>query len=89
MSVLTIYSKAACPFCDQAKKFLESKNINYREVRVDQDDEARSFIINEGHRSVPQIYLDGKLFVQGGFQGLKNLSESDFYERLGFKDAIQ
>lgn len=80
--MLTIYSKANCPFCDQAKNLLKLKNIAYEEVRVDQVPEAREFIMNEGHRTVPQIYKDGKVFVEGGFQGLSKLTEDQLKEKL-------
>ena len=75
--MIQIYSKANCQFCDMAKSLLKSKGIAYTEVRVDQDAEAMSFIKAEGHRSVPQIYKDGKLFVKGGYQGLKQLNDQE------------
>jgi hypothetical protein len=31
---------------------------------------------------VPQIYQDGKLFVEGGFTGLSKLTESQLKEKL-------
>lgn len=80
--MLTVYSKANCPFCDQAKNLLKLKNIAYEEVRVDQIPEAREFIMAEGHRTVPQIYKDGKVFVEGGFQGLSKLTEDQLKEKL-------
>ena len=80
--MLTVYSKANCPFCDQAKNLLKLKNIAFEEVRVDQNSQAREFIVNAGHRTVPQIYQDGKLFVEGGFQGLSKLTEDQLKEKL-------
>lgn len=72
---LTVFSKSNCTFCDQAKALLTSKNIPYTEIRVDQDPEAMAFLKAQGHRAVPQIYKNGELFVQGGFAGLKQLSD--------------
>jgi glutaredoxin 3 len=80
--MLTVYSKANCPFCDQAKGLLKLKNIPYEEVRIDLLPEAREFIMSEGHRTVPQIYRDGKVFVVGGFQGLLKLTEEELKEKL-------
>ena len=80
---LTVYSKANCPYCDMAKKFLQSKNINYVEAKIDQDPAAREFLLKEGHRSVPQIYQDGKLFVEDGFNGLSKLTEEQIHSKLG------
>lgn len=80
--MLTVYSKENCPFCTQAKALLTKKGIQFEEVRVDLDPSAREFIMNEGHRTVPQIYKDGKLFVEGGFTGLSKLTEEQIKERL-------
>lgn len=79
--MLTVYSKANCPFCDQAKNLLKLKNIQFEEIRVDENPDARQFIVNEGHRTVPQIYKNGKLFVQGGYQGLARLTENELREK--------
>ena len=84
--MLTVYSKANCPFCDQAKNLLKLKNIEFEEIRVDENPDARQFIVNEGHRTVPQIYKDGKLFVQGGYQGLARLTESELKERANVNE---
>ena len=75
--MLQIYSKANCQYCDMAKNLLKSKGVAYTEVRIDQDDAARNFLIGEGHRAVPQIYQNGKLFVQGGYQGLAKMSDEE------------
>lgn len=81
--MLTVYSKNNCPFCVQAKNLLTLKNIPFEEVRVDEDATAREFIVAAGHRTVPQIYKDGALFVEGGYQGLAKLSEAELKERAG------
>jgi len=73
--MLTVYSKADCKFCDRAKTLLTMKNIPFKEVRVDQDPDARQLIISQGHRTVPQIYQNGQLVVEGGYQGLSQLSD--------------
>lgn len=31
----TVYSKPACPFCDQAKSLLRSKDLKYTEIILD------------------------------------------------------
>ena len=80
--MLTVYSKNNCPFCVQAKNLLALKNIPFAEVKIDEDSAAKDFILSEGHRTVPQIYKDGKLFVQGGFQGLSKLTEDQLKDRL-------
>ena len=80
--MLTLYSKTVCPYCVNAKNFLQAKNIPFEEVNIEQSDAARQFIIDKGHRTVPQIYFQGGLFVEGGFQGLSKMSEHDIRERM-------
>lgn len=80
--MLTVYSKNHCPFCDMTKRLLESKNINYVEVKIDENTDARDFILGEGHRTVPQIYLHNELFVKGGYQGLAKLTDEELMNKL-------
>ena len=67
--MIKIYSKNSCAFCVREKQYLESKNITYEEVNIEQDLEARQWILEQGHRTVPQIYINDQL-VEGGFNGL-------------------
>lgn len=76
--MLQVYSKNNCPICVQAKTFLDRKNVPYEEIKIDQNTEARQMLLSAGHKSVPQIYHNGKLFVEGGFAGLSNLPDSVF-----------
>jgi glutaredoxin 3 len=80
--MLTVYSKAQCPYCEQAKALLNAKGIQFEEIRVDLNPSAKEFLVSNGHRTVPQIYQNGKLFVEGGFQGLSTLTESQIKEKL-------
>ena len=81
--MLTVYSKTNCPFCDQAKAFLERKGVDFRVVKIDENSEARDFLMQQGFRSVPQIFTERELFVEGGYQGLVSLTDDEFNERLG------
>ena len=80
--MLTVYSKNNCQYCVQAKALLSSKNVPFQEIKIDSQPEAREFIISQGHRTVPQIYRGNSLFVEGGYQGLTKLSDSELKERL-------
>jgi glutaredoxin 3 len=79
--MITVYSKNNCPFCDQAKNLLKLKGIDYSEIKIDEDQAAREFVLSKGHRTVPQIYRDGELLVEGGFQGLQRQS-NEFFQTL-------
>jgi glutaredoxin 3 len=86
--MLTIYSKTVCPYCVQAKNYLKSKNINFREVNIEQDVEAREFIINQGLRTVPQIFMDGKIFVEGGWTGLSKMTAEDILSEIELRNSL-
>lgn len=88
--MLTIYSKRHCPYCDQAKALLKSKGVAFEEIRIDEMSNAgaRDFIMEQGHRTVPQIYFNGKLFVEGGFQGLSKLSTDEIHARMGLTENL-
>ena len=81
--MLTLYTKNNCGYCLQAKALLKNNDIPYEEVNIETDTKARDFVITEGHRTMPQIYKDGKLFVEGGFTGLKDLGIDTIKTRLG------
>jgi glutaredoxin len=78
--MITVYSKDNCPFCDRAKALLESKGIEFKVVKMEDDPNAREFLMDQGLRSVPQIFKDGVL-LPGGYQGLAGKDES-FFETL-------
>jgi glutaredoxin len=80
--MLTIYTKNTCPYCVKAKNYLRLKNIAFTEVNIEDHTDSAAFLKQEGHRSVPQIYQNGKLFVQGGCDGLMRLSDEDLIMRL-------
>lgn len=66
---LTVYTKNNCPWCDQAKALLESRGVTYNTINVESQPDAREFLVDQGLRSVPQIF-NGTTLLQGGFQGL-------------------
>jgi len=78
--MITVYTKDQCPFCDRAKALLESKGIEYRTVHVAQEEGAREFLMDQGLRSVPQIFKDGVL-LPGGYQGLAG-KDDEFFNTL-------
>jgi glutaredoxin len=66
---LTVYTKNNCPFCDRAKMLLESRGVVYNTINLEDQPEARDFLVDQGLRSVPQIF-NGTTLLQGGYQGL-------------------
>jgi glutaredoxin len=65
-----VWSKDSCPYCDQAKALLKSRNIEFEERNVSQDwtrEQLLEAVPNA--RTVPQIFLDEELV--GGFNELR------------------
>jgi glutaredoxin len=81
--MLTLYSKNNCGYCLQAKALLKNNDIPYEEVNIETSEEARNFVIAEGHRTMPQIYRKGELFVAGGYQGLSSMGADTIKTKLG------
>jgi glutaredoxin 3 len=86
--MLTIYSKTVCPYCVQAKNYLKAKNINFREINIEQDAEAREFIVQQGLRTMPQIFMDGKIFVEGGWTGLSKMTAEDILSEIELRNSL-
>ncbi len=78
--MIKVYTKNNCPFCDRAKSLLESKGKVYIAVNIEENPGEREFLVDQGLRSVPQIFKDGVL-LPGGFQGLAGQPE-EFWTTL-------
>jgi glutaredoxin len=70
--MITLYTKPNCPYCVKAKSWLEQNDIQYQEINILEDDNSRTMLKAHGHKTVPQIYFNDKLFVEGGYTGLIN-----------------
>jgi len=79
--MITIYSKDYCPYCDGAKAYLVKIGVEYEVIDVTHDQEKKLWLKDQGHKTVPQIYYKGQLFVEGGYTGLSNMLPIDIEER--------
>lgn len=73
MKKITVYSKNNCPRCATVKAFLNSQNIAYTERNIEEDSEAKTFLINEGLLTLPSIQLDDNVPFQ--FTTIPELAE--------------
>jgi glutaredoxin 3 len=59
MPKVEIFCTPFCPYCIRAKNLLDNKNIDYEEIRVDQEPERHDEMTSRSKRtSVPQIFID-------------------------------
>lgn len=81
MKNVTIYSTDWCPYCQKAKKLLESKGVKYDEINVDQKPNLREEIVAKtGMKTIPQIFI-GDHFV-GGYSELSKLDSDGSLDHL-------
>ncbi len=62
MATVEIYTKATCGFCVRAKRLLEMKKVDYREIPVDRGGAPKAEMVarSNGRMTVPQIFIDGR-----------------------------
>ncbi len=61
---VAVYSTSTCPYCKQAKTFLEDNGVAYEEFDVGADGEKRKEMIDKsGQMGVPVIDIEGKVIV--------------------------
>lgn len=60
MKDIVIYSSAYCPYCIMAKELLESKNMKYKELRIDEKFEyAKESVKRSGEEKQFRKFLLG------------------------------
>jgi glutaredoxin 3 len=62
VATIEIYTKASCGFCVRAKRLLDVKKVDYREIAIDRGGAPREEMIQRarGRSTVPQIFIDGR-----------------------------
>lgn len=70
-----IYSINNCSYCDAAKNLLKSRNIEFEEINLTNDDDGKFDLIKKtGQRTFPQVFF-GEKFI-GGYTDLKSFLDS-------------
>ncbi len=82
MKNVVIYSSNACPYCFKAKKLLEAKGVNYKELRIDENPDFIDEAVKRsgGRTTVPQIFIDD--FHVGGCDELYALDRENKLDSL-------
>lgn len=72
---VVVYLTPWCPYCNMAKRLLESRGIAYESFDVSGNHDARSWLSKaSGQHTVPQIFIKGKSI--GGFSELSAMDRS-------------
>jgi glutaredoxin len=65
----TIYTQNSCGYCHMAKNLMNENKIDFLEISLDHDNDARKMLKGMKCRTVPQIF-NGELHI-GGYTELK------------------
>ena len=73
MAEVIIYRTEYCPYCDMAERLFDKLEVDYEEIDVTSDAEARDKMVERagGKRTVPQIFIDGQSV--GGYDDVREL----------------
>lgn len=64
MASVTIYSTPTCPYCKQAKQFLNDNEVAFTDIDVSTDaSKAQEMIEKSGQMGVPVLDIDGEIIV--------------------------
>ena len=82
MAKVEVYTTDYCPYCVRAKQLLDVKGVDYTEIDVSGDDDARIKLVEkaQGRRTVPQIFINDQPI--GGFDDMRALEESGKLDAL-------
>lgn len=74
-SSIVMYSTSWCPDCITAKTVLNSMQVTFRDINIEEDPEAAEKVmeLNHGSRSVPTIlFPDGSVLTEPGAVELRD-----------------
>lgn len=73
---IEIYTTPTCIWCKTAKEYFDSKDIEYKEYDVTEDDErALEMVEKSGQRGVPVIDIDGNIIIGFDKEAIEELLE--------------
>jgi glutaredoxin 3 len=59
-----VFSTPTCTYCNQAKRYLRSRGVRFRDVDVSRDAAAaRDLVRRSGQQGVPVLDIGGKIIV--------------------------
>lgn len=78
---VTIYTGHRCAYCNAAKRMLDSKNVAYNEININEDPtKAEEMVERTNRQTVPQIFI-GETHV-GGFDDMAELNSEGKLDKL-------
>jgi mycoredoxin len=77
METITMYTTSWCPDCRRVKSFLTQRGISYREINIEEDDDAEEIVMkaNKGKRKVPTLKVGERYFACSPFNATQLADE--------------
>ena len=64
MANVKVYSTPTCPWCIKAKDFLKERGVEFEDLDISSNEEARKEIMEKsGQMGVPVLDIDGKIII--------------------------
>lgn len=82
-ATIEIYTWDHCPYCRKALSLLNSKGLQYTQIKLDGDEPARERMSEKtkgNRKSVPQVFING--VSMGGCDDLHALEDSGELDKL-------
>ena len=72
---IKVYGANWCSDCVTAKKFLNSKGVDFEYIDITDNQQAIAIVegINNGRRVIPTLIVDGVSFTNPGINGLMKI----------------
>ena len=72
---IKVYGANWCSDCVTAKRFLDSKGVEFEYIDITNNQQAISLVekINNGRRVIPTLMVDGVSFTNPGINGLMKI----------------
>lgn len=86
--MITLYTQPGCVHCETAKAHLLKEQIVFDEINVMQDAAALKFLKDNGHTTVPQLYLGTMLIAPGGGVSIRQLSQAQILRAQQSSDKV-
>ncbi|MCR1933376.1 glutaredoxin family protein [Clostridium tepidum] len=62
--MIKVYTTETCPWCIKVKTYLKTKGIDFQELNIEKDDEAREEMIKKSNqRGVPVLDINGSIII--------------------------
>lgn len=65
---VVVYSKANCPQCVVTINQLSKKGVPFKIVKIDENKDVARWLVGQGHRQVPVVYVDGVHIPNAGLK---------------------